>query len=498
MPTAQKFDSIKIGVCDCFWRPVPTLAIPNPDEIYLGLTKGGCELTYTPEWKPIEVDQFGKTPTESVLIGEDVNVKVPLAETDLGKLELFSHTASKTTVEESIGTVQISGGATGVPNVLTSADTTPGTAGVQQVETATVTGGATADGDVKIIVTADGLPGSPLTIAAQVFDTNTANNVASNLIGALQSNGAIIAMFTVSGSNEDVVLTKINAEANDATLNMEINGSDNATGVPDVASSVDTTAGVAPVLQVETTTVTGGATTDSGDLTVTVTAAGMTGTPRAILVAVDQGDTADEVANKIRTALSLDANVTAFFTVSGATDEVILTAIADAANDATMNIAIDGGTSAELSIGATSFTASTVVGLWVGDTLKLDDEEVVIASISGNDLTLKNALTATHADGISIYKIKTKLLFGRRPGLRLEDLAGRLRLHPIASGESLDEDVIIYRAINRAPLQLNYRLDEERVFQTEFQGIVARQSAEAELSGQDAGDFLWQIGNPSI
>ena len=190
--TEQTFETIKIGVCDSFWRPLPSVANPNPDEIYLGLTKGGVELNYTPEWHEIQLDQFGKTATESVLIGEDIKVKVPLAETDLSKLELFSHTATK----------------------------------------------------------------------------------------------------IVSGQ-------------------------------------------------------------------------------------------------------------------------------------------------------------------------------------------------------------KVKLTFGRKPGFRLEGLAGQLRLHPIAMGGSNDEDVIIYRAINRAPLQLNYKLDEERIFSTEFQGIIQRQTAEDELAGLD-GAFLWQIGNPTI
>lgn len=188
----QSFETVKIGVCDCFWRPVPTTATPNPEEVYLGLTKGGVELAYTPEWYEIQVDQFGKTATESVLIGETIVATVPLAETDIGKLELFAHTATK------------------------------------------------------------------------------------------------------------------------------------------------------------------------------------------------------------------------------------------------------------------------------------------ISEMG-----------------------KEKLVFGRRPGLRLEGLAGRLRLHPIAMGGSNDEDVVIYRAVNKAPMALNYRVDEERIYSIEFNGIVARQSLEAELAGID-GAFLWQIGNPNV
>lgn len=86
---AGDFDSIKIGVCDCFWTPVGTST-----EMFLGLTKGGVELSYTPEWHEITVDQYGKTPVDSVLLGETVQVKVPLAETDMNKLKMFAPTAT--------------------------------------------------------------------------------------------------------------------------------------------------------------------------------------------------------------------------------------------------------------------------------------------------------------------------------------------------------------------------------------------------------------------
>jgi hypothetical protein len=85
----QTFETIKVGVCDCYWKDPGSTS-----EVFLGLTKGGCDLTYTPTWHEIEVDQFGKSATESVLIGETIKVKIPLAETDLDKLQMFSHTAT--------------------------------------------------------------------------------------------------------------------------------------------------------------------------------------------------------------------------------------------------------------------------------------------------------------------------------------------------------------------------------------------------------------------
>jgi hypothetical protein len=81
------FDSVKIGVCDCYWTA------PGQSEVFLGLTKGGCDLTYTPTWFELDTDRYGKTPADASLVGEALSIKIPLAETDMNKLEMFAHTA---------------------------------------------------------------------------------------------------------------------------------------------------------------------------------------------------------------------------------------------------------------------------------------------------------------------------------------------------------------------------------------------------------------------
>jgi hypothetical protein len=116
----------------------------------------------------------------------------------------------------------------------------------------------------------------------------------------------------------------------------------------------------APVAQVETATVVG-TVSGSGNATVIVTAAGMAGTPKTISVAVLENDTASDVAEKIRTALGLDAAVIALFNVTGATDKVILTRKTPAANDTSLNISIDNGTCAGLTTAGSS--ANTTAGV---------------------------------------------------------------------------------------------------------------------------------------
>ncbi len=125
---------------------------------------------------------------------------------------------------------------------------------------------------------------------------------------------------------------------------------------------------VTPVAQVETATVAGTITT-AGNATVTVTAAGMTGSPKAISVAVALSDNAAAIAGKVRTALAADSAVAALFTVSGAGTAVILTRSAPVANDATLNIALADGTcvgvtAAPTSADTTAGVASYTAGSW--------------------------------------------------------------------------------------------------------------------------------------
>jgi hypothetical protein len=105
--------------------------------------------------------------------------------------------------------------------------------------------------------------------------------------------------------------------------------------------------------QVETATIVG-TISGAGNATVTVTAAAMAGSPRVISVAVALSNAAAAVAGKIRTALAADAVVNSFFTVSGTSASVILTARFAAANDATMNLAFTNGTCTGLKPDATS------------------------------------------------------------------------------------------------------------------------------------------------
>jgi len=148
-------------------------------------------------------------------------------------------------------------------------------------------------------------------------------------------------------------------------------------------ATTGSTAFVAGTAQIETATAAGTATA-SGNITVTVTSAGMAGSPLAITVPILINDTPTLWAAKVRTALAANAVIAARFSVSGATTAIILTrkpgtVLAASnetvnlylANDTTLNIAIAAGTTG---ITAASTSADTTAGVVTSGVLIRDGD----------------------------------------------------------------------------------------------------------------------------
>jgi hypothetical protein len=97
---ASDTKNVKLGVCKAFF-----------DGIDLGYTKGGVEVQVTTETHRVEVDQFGKTPVNESILGRDVKVKVPMAETTLRNMVRIMPGASlvETGAVAASGTVTLPG-----------------------------------------------------------------------------------------------------------------------------------------------------------------------------------------------------------------------------------------------------------------------------------------------------------------------------------------------------------------------------------------------------
>lgn len=160
---------------------------------------------------------------------------------------------------------------------------------------------------------------------------------------------------------------------------------------------------VAGTAQVETATA-AGSITGSGNLTVTVTSAAVTGSPLAVSVAVLSGDTANDWAAKVRTTLAATTAISDKFSVGGFFANIALTRLSTgtisdidgtehdlyAANDGTLNIEIAAGTATNASLPIAT-SANTTAGVATSGVLIYDDGGV---DFEGYDLVPADGLSA--------------------------------------------------------------------------------------------------------
>lgn len=117
------------------------------------------------------------------------------------------------------------------------------TSGVAQVETATIVGTISGDGNATFTMTAAGMTGSPLAVSVPVLNGDTPTVVATKAAVVLNANTNVSAMFTATSNAATLILTAKKSAANDATLNIAFtNGT--CAGLTPNATSADTTAGV--------------------------------------------------------------------------------------------------------------------------------------------------------------------------------------------------------------------------------------------------------------
>jgi len=211
------------------------------------------------------------------------------------------------------------------------------------------------EGNATLVVTSNGMTGSPITLSVPVDSSATASIVAGKIKTALENNANISALYDASVSGPDVILTARTPVANVSSLNIALSNGTCA-GLTTVSTSTNTTAGVAAVKQQENIYVTGTIGT-AGNATVVVTATGMVNSPITLSVPVTSGDSSTVVATKVNAALAQNSDITDFFTISPDNGRYVrLTAKVAADNDPTLNISIANDTCT----GLTAIPTSTV------------------------------------------------------------------------------------------------------------------------------------------
>jgi len=159
---------------------------------------------------------------------------------------------------------------------------------------------------------------------------------------------------TVNGANNLLALLIAAGYQGGAIVEKEGTIYNPSATVPAYLYFTDSKTNAPGVRQVESTPVVG-TITGAGNATFTITAAGMTNSPKAISVPVTLGMTPAQVCQAAAMTLNSDVDVSAFFDVSiTANNILVLTKKTTAANDGTMNIAYTNGTCTGLTPDATS------------------------------------------------------------------------------------------------------------------------------------------------
>jgi hypothetical protein len=299
--------------------------------------------------------------------------------------------------------------------------------------------GQTVQTDGKVNIDMAFLGHIVVTAADAVATSGTGIKTATNLLATTQTittgitdpamPRALSVVGNVSGVTGNVLITgkNYNDEVITETIALNaatpVNGAKAFKNVTSIALPVRVHT---PISQIETATVVGtiGA-GGAGNATVVVTAAGMTGSPITLSVAVANNDSATLVAGKIIAALNLNAAITALFTVGGTGATVTLTTIIPVANDGTLNISTDNGTCSGLTTEATSantlagvpydkvsvgfndimglpykLSHNTVLAAYLGNTKESTAPTVVVSStvLESNTIVLNSALNGTIVD----------------------------------------------------------------------------------------------------
>lgn len=106
--------NVKLGVCKVFYAGVD-----------LGYTKGGVEVTVKTDTHKVQIDQFGKSSINELVMGREVTAKVPLAETTVENMVAIMPGATMTTTGGTVasGTITIAANPADGENIVVNGAT---------------------------------------------------------------------------------------------------------------------------------------------------------------------------------------------------------------------------------------------------------------------------------------------------------------------------------------------------------------------------------------
>lgn len=197
--------NVKLGVCKIFYGGVD-----------LGYTQGGVQVAVKTETHKVNVDQFGKTTVDEVIMSRDVTAKVPLAETTLENLVAIMPGA---TLNQSGGTA--AAGTLTVATLPADGDTVTVNGTVFTFKTASPVGNQVLIG------------GTVAATATNLKNVLTASVVANVAVATYTVSGAIVTAtyksqgvagnaFTLASAQASVTVVAVAGGVNPTVRNVEV------------------------------------------------------------------------------------------------------------------------------------------------------------------------------------------------------------------------------------------------------------------------------------
>lgn len=239
---------------------------------------------------------------------------------------------------------------TGTDSVVTlAASGTRGVLNVQGLRLESVVKGTVAnDIAIKLINPGTALASPSVSVTGTEITLNLGTDAGDK--ASLTNQGIVYNAVTPGSGGNSITVALVNPGTPSASLGVSV--SSNAISV-----NLATDAGTA---QVETATG-AGTVSGSGNASIVVTGAGITGSPLTIPVAVVATDTPAIWVDKVRVALAATAAITALYSVGGTGSDITITEKVPNGNDGTLNIAIATGTATGITTAATS--TNTIAGV---------------------------------------------------------------------------------------------------------------------------------------
>lgn len=440
--TSSSTKNVKLGACRITY-----------DGKDLGLTKGGVEVDVTTETHPVTVDQYGESIINEYITKRNIKVSCPLAETTLENLVAIMPGAKK---------IDDASSAKATGSFIFATNPSPGTTQARAKFLIMLAVNPSPNDTISIgtsvitFVAPTATLSAPSSTAMQVKIAGNVNDTTANLANAINSQNNTGNIKDASLFNAAILSSKTGSATANNSISMTAINYGTASNNITLSTGQTNTFKFYGAFGVSTITATGGGVNDSPGDTISIN--GKTIEFNDINSTINPSNSVVVVGTDLsKTLLNLTDHLLNYSYLYQVTPPTVQPTISS----------------------QTTYTITALTSGTVGNNISLSCTNITTANISCPTSTLTNGSGSSS----SLVQVTNGV------GIDLLSNAKKLQLHPIALNNSdLSQDVIINKAATPGAMKFSFKHNEERVFNTEFNGYP----------DLDNNNILFSIGDTSI